>query len=152
MMYIYAGLTKFVCACQKLGVIPKTLETQGVEKNVYENRFGAFSSLPFPKYVSYEIFKEQTNNEMEQTIPEMMEGCKKLFNEGKNMITRLSSTDESMRNSQHFSKESLEKLAKLTVMNSLMSTKTQMFGDKAILKINKTTSLYWLPAFDVDKK
>lgn len=71
---------------------------------------------------------------------------------GKNMIQRLISTDENARNNKHLSKEFLEKLSKLAVMNSLCITKVQMYGANAIVKINKANSLPILPAFDVDKK
>ena len=57
-----------------------------------------------------------------------------------------------MRNTMHLSKGYLEKIMRLCVMNSLMTTKIVMYGVNAKVRINKETSLSCLPAFEVDKK
>ena len=92
------------------------------------------------------------NVESDYSVAEIMDSAKKYFNDGKNMIQRVINTEDSMRNLKHLSKENLEKVVRLSVMNSLMITKILMFGDKAVLKINKANSVYCLPAFDVEKK
>lgn len=61
-------------------------------------------------------------------------------------------TDEGSRNIKHLSKDYLEKIQRLAVMNSLNITKITMYGDKAIVKVSKELSMSVLPAFDVDKK
>jgi len=81
-----------------------------------------------------------------------MEQAKLMFKEGQTILTNLNTTEEAMRNTQHLSKDYLDKLIRLTVMNSLMTTKITMFGDQAVLKLNKANSLQDLLAFDVEKK
>lgn len=52
----------------------------------------------------------------------------------------------------HLSKGYLEKIMRLCVMNSLMTTKIVMYGQNARIRISKENSLPCLPAFEVDKK
>ena len=66
---------------------------------------------------------------MSLTVPEILDSSKKAFIEGKNLIMRVINTEEGMRNTTHLSKEYLEKIVKLAIMNSLMATKLGMFGD-----------------------
>lgn len=82
----------------------------------------------------------------------MTDLTKKLFNDGKNIINRLATTDDSMRNHKHMGKEFLDKIMRLTVMNSLNGTKLTMFGENAVVKVNKDTSLSCLVAIEVEKK
>lgn len=57
MMYVYAGLATFMFACMKQGIIANVFQQEGVEKQVYENRFGLFSVMMFPKYVNFEAYE-----------------------------------------------------------------------------------------------
>ncbi len=50
------------------------------------------------------------------------------------------------------SKENLEKIQRLAVMNSLNLTKLSMFGGNSVVKVNKASSLGVLLAIDVEKK
>ena len=98
------------------------------------------------------MYKEAFPNEAKQTIKEIFEIAKNKMNEGKNVLQKLIDTDESARNTNHLSKEFLEKIQRLTVMNALNMTKITMFGENAKVSINKSTSLNILPAIDVEKK
>ena len=72
--------------------------------------------------------------------------------EGQKLIKKLIDTDEGSRNNKHLSKEYLEKIQKLAVLNSLNVSKINMYGTNTVIKINKQNSLPILPAIDVDKK
>lgn len=41
-MYIYGGMMRFVIGCMKLGIVENVFEKEGVEEQVYNNRFGMF--------------------------------------------------------------------------------------------------------------
>lgn len=72
--------------------------------------------------------------------------------DGKMIITRLNDSDESLRCKGYLGKEYLNKLVKLIVMNSLMSTKLSMLGEKGIVKVNTAGSMNWLPCIDIQSK
>ena len=47
---------------EKEELFPNVILNEGVERQVYDNRFGVLSSLPFPKFKTYdEYLGERTN-------------------------------------------------------------------------------------------
>ncbi len=63
MMLVAGGMTRFLYGCLKTKIIENVIEREGVERQVYENRFGVFAHVPFPRYVTYDIYKEALENE-----------------------------------------------------------------------------------------
>lgn len=61
-------------------------------------------------------------------------------------------TPEASRNTKFYSKQYLEKIQRIAVMNSLNMTKASMFGSNATFKINKANSSPILPLIDIEKK
>mmetsp|Transcript_9792 Transcript_9792/g.7375 ORF Transcript_9792/g.7375 Transcript_9792/m.7375 type:complete len:109 (+) Transcript_9792:780-1106(+) len=104
----------------------------------------------YPRYIPYEQYDEDVHRN--QTLQAEMDQAKYLLNEGKNILSNLNNTEEGLRNLDHLSKEYLEKLIRLTVMNSLMSTKLLMLKENAIVKVNTENSLKDLIAFVVEQK
>lgn len=109
-MMVCGGMARFTSGCMKQGIIENVLEKQGIEKQVYDNRFGIFANIPFPKYIPYEGYKESSAGESQYTPNELFESSKKLMADGKNILQKLVATDEGSRNLKHISKEFLEKV------------------------------------------
>ena len=53
---VFNGMTMLMIYFEKEGIFPNIIEQRGVEKQVYENRFGVFTTLQFPRFKSYEDF------------------------------------------------------------------------------------------------
>ena len=138
--------------CMKLGLIPNIFEREGNEKQVYEQRFGIFASMQFPRYITYEEYRANLDKDMNMDQKELLDKAKALFIEGKNILQKLIDTDESLRNGKYYKKEYLQQVQRIAVMNSLSLTKASMFGAEALFKINKAESLPTILLVDIEKK
>ena len=99
----YKGLRRFIQACQLKGVI-KPLPYEGEEALVYENRFGMFMKVPVPRFIPYEMYKEQVDseNEREGAFDLLLNEAKLLLTAASQRIGKLAATDEEMRNTFHY--------------------------------------------------
>ena len=152
MFSIFGGMTLMAAFCMKNGLIENVIEREGVEKQVYENRFGVFKALQFPKYITYEEYKANLNKDCGMDSKALMDKAKQLFIDGKNVLQRLIETDEPMRNGKYLDKQYLEKVQRIAVMNSLNLMKANMYGEKGVLKINKDQSIMVMPLIDIEQK
>jgi hypothetical protein len=102
---IYSGMTIFAIHCLKEGIISNIIGNEGVEKSVYENRFGQFAAIPFPRYLSYQEYQEFYKGMTEsRTAQQLLDQAKKDFIDGKNILQKLIDTDEGSRNTKILSK------------------------------------------------
>lgn len=93
--------------CMKNNLITNVIEREGVERQVYENRFGIFRALQFPKYITYEEYKANLQKDCGMENQALMDKAKQLFIDGKNVIQKLIETDEASRNGKYLDKEYL---------------------------------------------
>lgn len=119
---------------------------------MYENRFAPFTITPFPRFITYEMYKDFEMKDVPASAKETFEKAKNELIDGKNILQKLIQTDDNARNTLHLSKEYLEKLQRLVMVNSLNTTKVAMYGPDAVIKVNKDNSLPTLLAIDVEKK
>lgn len=65
-----------------------------VEKNVYENRFGIFATLPFPRFKTYDeyLVEKRALEAMEKA--ELLESMKAAFTEARGILQRLTATED----------------------------------------------------------
>ena len=132
------------------GLYQNVIQNENVEKQVYENRFGIFMSVPFPRYRSYDEFSiDRANAESKMTLQQLQDSAKANLMEGKNIIQRLIDTEDASRSTVLIPKSQLEKLQRIIVMNALGLTKASMMKN-SVVKVNHSNSLYWLPALDVN--
>jgi hypothetical protein len=72
---------------EAIGVVPNIIADKGVEKYVYNNRFGMFSTLAFPKFKDYDEFViERGSPEDPSRISKFHEQAKALLAEGKSLL------------------------------------------------------------------
>jgi hypothetical protein len=62
------------------------IDRENVEKQVYENRFGVFQSVPFPRFKSYEEFQNERIQAFEMEDKALLEAIKTNFMEGKSIL------------------------------------------------------------------
>lgn len=58
---IFNGLFLMMLHFEREGLIINPVAIEKVEKNVYENRFGVFSAVQFPRYRPFEEFQNERN-------------------------------------------------------------------------------------------
>lgn len=154
MYKVTSGMQQLFFYFEKEGVIANIIQNHNVERQVYDNRFGVLASLPFPKYKEYDEFVAERGVLEETDSGKLQEQVKTLLMEGKNILTKLISTEDSARSLTLLPKATLEQLQRIVVMNSLSMTKASMLAKskEAVAKINLAGSLFWLPLIEVDKK
>lgn len=152
MQKVAHGMELLFCYLEKIGVVTNIISRENVERNVYENRFGVFGSLPFPRYKSFDDFQNERANNLIQSDKEIQDAIKAELTEGKNILAKLISTADDARSLTILPKATLEQLQRTIVMNSLSMTKATMFGKEAVAKVNLSASLFWLPLIEIDKK
>ena len=107
----YKGLRRIIQACQLKGII-KPFPYEGEEKLVYQNRFGMFAKVPVPRYIPYEKYRDQVDEE--NARPDVFEAlladAKMLLTASSTRIGKLASTDEEMRNTLNLPTDMLKKL------------------------------------------
>ena len=69
---------------EREGLIKNAIE--GVEKNVYDNRFGIFASLPFPRYKTYDEYLVEKRALEAMSQGELLESTKQAFTEARGVI------------------------------------------------------------------
>ncbi|TNV82654.1 hypothetical protein FGO68_gene7836 [Halteria grandinella] len=150
---IVSGMEHLFFFFEREGIIVNIIDKQGVEKQVYDNRFGVLAELPFPKYKDYDEFVHERGGNLQDQDPlKIQEQAKTALTEGKNMLARLIQTEDEMRCNTLLPKASLEQLQRIAVMNSLSMTKASMFGKEASARVNREGSVYWLPLIEVEKR
>ncbi|CDW89048.1 n-alpha-acetyltransferase auxiliary subunit [Stylonychia lemnae] len=152
MFSINGGMTLLAAYAMKQGLVKNIIAQEGVEKQVYEQRFGVFATMQFPRYISYEEYKANLENDCNMDSKELLEKAKNLFIEGKNILQKLIQTEDTLKNDRYFNKQYLEKIQRIAIMNSLNLTKISMFGENAVFKVNRTDSLPHLILIEVEKK
>lgn len=149
---VYQGMSLMMHYFEHKKMFVNIIDREGVEKQVYENRFSVFNIIPFPRYKSYDEFLNERFQATQMEDKQLLEAIKTNFMEGKSTLQRLLETEESQRCNTLLPRAQLEKLQRLVVMNSLCATKASMYGADAVITINQAASLPWLPAIEVNKK
>ena len=152
LMKVSIGMQFLFIYFEKEGIVKNIIQQEGVEKQVYESRFGILSGVPFPRYRTYDEFIVETRKAEAMTTKELQDIIKSNLTEGKNLLQKLIQTEDSQRSLTLLAKQTLEQLQRVIVMNSLSMTKASMFGSQSLVKVNHDSSLYWLPSIDVEKK
>ena len=77
---------------------------------MYDKRFGVFAQMQFPRYIAYEEYYANLENDCKMDSKELLEKAKNLFIEGKNILQKLIQTEDTSKNDRYFSKQYLEKI------------------------------------------
>jgi len=104
--------------------------TDAVRENHYNQRFGCFADIMFPRYKHYYEYKggvkKQIQDETGDDPAKLFEMANKFFKLGKKFLNNLQSTDAAYRNTTFYQNEELEELQKNSVANSLAIAQIQM--------------------------
>lgn len=133
---------------EKEGLFKNVIEH--VEKNVYDNRFGIFASLPFPRYKTFDEYQVEKRAIEAMPQAELLEATKQAFTEARGILSKLVATEDSQRCLALLPKAQLEQLQRTLVVNSMSLTKASMLSNNCRLRLVST--LPWLPTVEVDKK
>ena len=84
---IFNGMFLMMIHFEREGLIGENpLVKENVEKQVYENRFGLLSRVPFPRYRSFEEYQNERAQVLAMEPKKMMEMVKASIMEGKNQL------------------------------------------------------------------
>jgi len=92
----------------------------------YEKRYGLISGVSFPKFKSYEAYQASVDEYKSKSTDEIFEFVKNQLALGNKILQNLLNTDEKYRNNKVYQKEELEKIIKISVMNSLLISQIKM--------------------------
>jgi hypothetical protein len=56
---VYQGMTLMMHYFEQKKLFVNVIDREGVEKQVYENRFGVMQAIPFPRFKSYDEFQNE---------------------------------------------------------------------------------------------
>ena len=124
--------------------------TQNIRENHYNQRFGFFKAVQFPRYKTYKQYLEQTPQE---TVDQLLDYAKVNLLEAKYILHNLESTDPALRNKLFLKNEELKEMQLIIVSNSLCITKVKMEEQGLLhIKIDFEKSVGSVPAIDLYKK
>ncbi len=86
MFNIYNGMTLLISQALRQGAITNVIDREGVEKQVYDHRFGLFQKVPFPQYIPYEQYKANQEHELRLDQAQLLSLAKDSFIEGKKIL------------------------------------------------------------------
>ena len=84
-------MTMLMLYFDSLGIVPNTLG--GGERQVYENRFGMFAILPFPRFKTYDEYTSERGQAVAMTKEQMQDLVKSNMTEGRVILQRLIATE-----------------------------------------------------------
>jgi hypothetical protein len=83
---IFNGLFLMMVHFEREGLIVNPVSNENVEQQVYENRFGIFSAVQFPRYRPFEEFQVERAQALNMDPKLLLESVKNSIMEGKNHL------------------------------------------------------------------
>ena len=136
------GMQALTFLLVKLGIIKDLWKqwddnkfTQNARENNYNKRYRLFRAVQFPKMKEYEDFKDSVSGWDELPNNEVFERSKTDIVAGNKVLQNLANTDVKYRNGYFMTTEQLQKIIKVSVMNSLIITQVKMADEEARAKM-----------------